>query len=69
MMFLANFLEVHMAWLLIASIANLSKISTAPAVTAAYNGEWVPHAIVLAILSMVNGTTWGLLTIFLFRMI
>ncbi|WP_020536451.1 hypothetical protein [Lewinella cohaerens] len=36
-------------------------------VAAAYNEEWMPHAIVLAILSMVSGTTWGLLTILLFR--
>ncbi|MFT6319241.1 MAG: putative membrane protein [Granulosicoccus sp.] len=69
MMFFAKFLKVHMAWVPIASMANLGGISTAPAVTAAYHEEWMPHAIVLAILSMVSGTTWGLLTIFLFRMI
>ncbi|WP_367392745.1 DUF819 family protein [Lewinella sp. LCG006] len=67
MMLTAKALKLHMAWVPIASMANLGGISTAPAVTAAYNEEWMPHAIVLAILSMVSGTTWGLLTIFLFR--
>lgn len=67
MMLTARALKLHMAWVPIASMANLGGISTAPAVTAAYNEEWMPHAIVLAILSMVSGTTWGLLTIFLFR--
>jgi uncharacterized membrane protein len=67
MMLTARALKLHMAWVPIASMANLGGISTAPAVTAAYNEEWMPHAIVLAILSMVSGTTWGLLTIFLFQ--
>jgi uncharacterized membrane protein len=67
MMLAARALKLHMAWVPIASMANLGGISTAPAVTAAYNEEWMPHAIVLAILSMVSGTTWGLLTILLFR--
>ena len=52
-----------------ASMANLGGISTAPAVTAAYEKQWMPHAIVLAILSMVTGTVWGLFTIFLFEWI
>jgi uncharacterized membrane protein len=47
-------------------MANLGGISTAPAVTAAYNKEWMPHAILLAILSMVSGTFWGMLTMYLF---
>jgi uncharacterized membrane protein len=67
MMFLARKIKLHMAWVPIASMANLGGISTAPAVTAAYNEEWMPHAIVLAILSIVTGTAWGLLTIFLFQ--
>ncbi len=66
MMFFARWLKLHMAWVPIASMANLGGISTAPAVTAAYNEEWMPHAIVLAILSMVSGTAWGLVTIWLF---
>jgi uncharacterized membrane protein len=59
-------LRLNMAWVPIASMANLGGISTAPAVTAAYNEEWMPHAVVLAILSMVSGTAWGAVTIFLF---
>ncbi len=68
MMFTAWCLRVHMAWVPIASMANLGGISTAPAVTAAYQKEWMPHAILLAILSMVTGTAWGLFTIFLFNL-
>jgi uncharacterized membrane protein len=60
-------MKLHMAWVPIASMANVDGISTAPAVTKAYNEEWMPNAILLAILSMVSGTTWGLLTIWLFR--
>lgn len=66
MMFVAKKLKLHMAWVPIASMANLGGISTAPAVTAAYNKEWMPHAILLAILSMVSGTFWGMVTIYLF---
>ncbi len=65
----AYFLKLHMAWVPIASMANLGGISTAPAVTAAYNEEWMPHAILLAILSMVTGTAWGMFTIFLFNLL
>lgn len=68
MLLLARKIKLHMAWIPIASMANLGGISTAPAVTAAYNEEWMPHAIVLAILSMVTGTAWGLLTISLFQL-
>lgn len=66
MMFVAKKLKLHMAWVPIASMANLGGISTAPAVTAAYNKEWMPHAILLAILSMVSGTFWGMITMYLF---
>ena len=62
----AYIMKLHMAWVPIASMANLGGISTAPAVTAAYNEEWMPHAILLAILSMLTGTAWGFLTIWLF---
>lgn len=62
-------LKLNMAWVPIASMANVGGISTAPAVTKAFNEEWMPHAILLAILSMVTGTTWGLLTIWLFNLI
>jgi uncharacterized membrane protein len=50
-------------------MANLGGISTAPAVTAAYKKELMPHAIILAILSMVTGTGWGMLTIYLFGLL
>ena len=66
MIIAAKKLKLHMAWVPIASMANLGGISTAPAVTAAYNKEWMPHAILLAILSMVSGTFWGMLTMYLF---
>ncbi|MEX0291478.1 MAG: DUF819 family protein [Flavobacteriaceae bacterium] len=63
MMGIAKMLNVNMAWVPIASMANVGGIATAPAVTAAYEKKWMPHAIVLAILSMATGTFWGLLTI------
>ena len=69
MMLVARLMKLHMAWVPIASMANLGGISTAPAVTAAYNEEWMPHAIILAILSMVTGTAWGLVTIWLFGLL
>ena len=69
MMFVGWKLKLHMAWLPIGSMANVGGISTAPAVTSAYNEEWMPHAIILAILSMVTGTTWGMLSIFLIEYI
>jgi len=65
MMIIAKLLNVNMAWVPIASMANVGGIATAPAVTAAYEKKWMPHAIVLAILSMATGTFWGMLTIFL----
>ncbi|MCB0618926.1 MAG: DUF819 family protein [Saprospiraceae bacterium] len=67
MMAVAYLLRLNMAWVPIASMANVGGISTAPAVTKAYNEEWMPHAILLAILSMVTGTYWGMLTIYLFE--
>ncbi len=67
MLLVAKLLNVNMAWVPIASMANVGGIATAPAVTAAYNLKWMPHAIVLAILSMATGTFWGMLTIWLLR--
>ena len=69
MTLVAYLFKSHMAWVPIASMANVGGISTAPAVTKAYNEEWMPHAILLAILSMVSGTTWGLITVWLFQSI
>lgn len=67
MILIAKALNVNMAWVPIASMANVGGIATAPAVTAAYNIKWMPHAIVLAILSMATGTFWGMLTIWLLK--
>ena len=67
MMVIAKLLNVNMAWVPIASMANVGGIATAPAVTAAYEKKWMPHAIVLAILSMATGTFWGMLTIYLLQ--
>ena len=69
MIIVAYYLKIHAAWIPIASMANLGGISTAPAVTSAYEKRWMPHAIVLSILSMISGTGWGLFTIYLFRFI
>lgn len=69
MLLTARLLKTNIAWVAIASMANLGGISTAPAVTSAYKKELMPHAIVLAILSMVTGTSWGMLTIFLFGLL
>ncbi|MBO6795015.1 MAG: DUF819 family protein [Balneolaceae bacterium] len=65
----ARILKTNIAWVAIGSMANLGGISTAPAVTSAYKKELMPHAIVLAILSMVTGTSWGMLTIYLFGLL
>ena len=67
MLLLAKLLNVNMALVPIASMANVGGIATAPAVTAAYEKKWMPHAIVLAILSMATGTFWGILTIYLLK--
>lgn len=69
MLVTARILKTNIAWVAIGSMANLGGISTAPAVTSAYKKELMPHAIVLAILSMVTGTSWGMLTIFLFGLL
>jgi uncharacterized membrane protein len=67
MLLVAKLLNVNTAWVPIASMANVGGIATAPAVTAAYEPKWMPHAIILAILSMATGTFWGMLTIYLFK--
>lgn len=67
MLVMARFFKINIAWVAIGSMANLGGISTAPAVTSAYKKELMPHAIILAILSMVTGTAWGMLTIYLFQ--
>jgi len=63
MLAFARWLNLHSAWVPIASMANVGGIATAPAVTAAYKPEWMPHAVLLAILSMATGTFWGILTL------
>ena len=67
MLALSKVLRLNLIWVPIASMANLGGISTAPAVTAAYRKDLMPHAVLLAILSMVTGTGWGMLTIYLFQ--
>ncbi len=67
MLICAKALKLNLVWVPIASMANLGGISTAPAVTAAYRKDLMPHAVLLAILSMVTGTGWGMLTIYLFQ--
>ncbi|WP_373400848.1 DUF819 family protein [Algoriphagus halophilus] len=69
MLICAKILKLNLVWVPIASMANLGGISTAPAVTAAYRKDLMPHAILLAILSMVTGTGWGMLTIYLFELL
>ncbi|MDF2157956.1 DUF819 family protein [Algoriphagus sp. CAU 1675] len=69
MVLVAKLLGINLIWVPIASMANLGGISTAPAVTAAYRKDLMPHAVLLAILSMVTGTAWGLLTIYLFQLV
>ncbi|MBL6964864.1 MAG: DUF819 family protein [Bacteroidetes bacterium] len=67
MLLVAKALNANIAWVPIASMANVGGIATAPAVTAAYEKKWMPHAIILAILSMATGTFWGMLTIYLLK--
>jgi len=67
MLWVARRLNLHVAWVPIASMANVGGIATAPAVTAAYRPQWMPHAILLAILSMATGTFWGMFTLWLLR--
>ncbi len=67
MIIIAKLMNIHLAWVPIASIANVGGISTAPAVASAYHKDWMPHAILLAIVSMVSSNVWGLFAIFLFE--
>ncbi|MEX0361067.1 MAG: DUF819 family protein, partial [Allomuricauda sp.] len=67
MLFVAKILNINAVWVPIASMANVGGIATAPAVTAAYEKKWMPHAILLAVLSMATGTFWGMITIFLLQ--
>lgn len=67
MLFVAKLLSVNTVWVPIASMANVGGIATTPAVTATYRKELMPHAVILAILSMVSGTAWGVTTIWLFE--
>jgi uncharacterized membrane protein len=67
MLISAKLLNINTAWVPIASMANVGGIATAPAVTAAYEKKWMPHAIILAILSMATGTFWGMITIYIFK--
>jgi uncharacterized membrane protein len=66
--FVAWRLKTNMAWVAIGSMANVGGIATAPAVTATYDKKMMPHAIILAVLSMATGTFWGLCTIWLVEM-
>ena len=65
----AYFLKISIVWVPISNMANVGGISTAPAVTAAYKKELMPHAIVLAILSMVTGTFWGIFSVWIFNLL
>jgi uncharacterized membrane protein len=69
MIFVAKTLNVNAVWVPIASMANVGGIATTPAVTATYRKELMPHAVILAILSMVSGTAWGMITIWLFEVL
>ena len=69
MIICAKILKLNLVWVPIASMANLGGISTAPAVTAAFRKDLMPHAVLLAILSMVTGTAWGMLTIYIFELL
>lgn len=60
-------LKANAVWIAIGSMANVGGISTAPAVTSVYNKQLMPYAILLAVMSMVTGTLWGGITIWLFR--
>ena len=69
MLLTAKLLNISSVWVPIASMANVGGIATAPAVTAAYDKRWMPHAIILAVLSMTTGTFWGMLTIALLKLL
>lgn len=64
---LALRMKISLVWVPLASMANVGGVSTAPAVASAYDKRLMPHAIVLAIVSMVTGTFWGLVTLQLVR--
>ena len=64
---LALRMKISLVWVPLASMANIGGVSTAPAVASAYDKRLMPHAIVLAIVSMVTGTFWGLVTLKLVR--
>lgn len=64
---LALRMKISLVWVPLASMANVGGVSTAPAVASAYDKRLMPHAIVLAIVSMVTGTFWGLITLQLVR--
>ena len=64
---LALRMNISLVWVPLASMANVGGVSTAPAVASAYDKRLMPHAIVLAIVSMVTGTFWGLITLQLMR--
>ncbi len=61
-------LKISMAWGPISMMANIGGISTSPALASAYNEKLMPHAVVLAIVSMATGTFWGFLTTFLIQL-
>ena len=61
-------LKISTAWGPIAMMANIGGISTSPALASAYNEKLMPHAVVLAIVSMATGTFWGFLTTFLIEL-
>ena len=61
-------LKISMAWGPIAMMANIGGISTSPALASAYNEKLMPHAVVLAIVSMATGTFWGFLTTYLIEL-
>lgn len=67
MTLITRLVKSHAVWISIGSMANVGGISTAPAVTSVYDKELMPYAIVLAVISMVTGTVWGGVTIWLFR--
>ena len=56
-------LKISFSWTPIIIMANIGGISTAPALASAYDKRLMPHAIVLAILSMATGTFWGIITV------
>ncbi len=64
---LALRMNISLVWVPLASMANVGGVSTAPAVASAYDKRLMPHTIVLAIVSMVTGTFWGLITLQLIR--